>query len=74
MSYGMPTLYAILNNGSPADFFKGSNGIKKGFLLSPIMFILVIEGLSCMISKSNVEGKIKGVKILHLFLLPICCL
>ena len=74
MSYGMPTLDAILINGSAADFFKGSNGIKKGFLLSPIMFILVIEGLSCMISKAKVEGKIKAGNLFHLFLLPICCL
>ena len=39
MSCGMSTLYAMLINGSPAEFFKGSIGIKKGFFLSPIMFV-----------------------------------
>ena len=61
--------FAILVNGSPSCFFTASRGIRQGFPLSPLLFILVIEGLSLLIEDAKSNGKIKGIKILsHLSL------
>ena len=38
--------FAVLINGSPTYFFKSSRGLRQGLLLSPLIFLLVIEGIS----------------------------
>ena len=50
-------------NGSPSSFFQASRGIRQGCPLSPLLFILVIEGLSLLIEDAKRSGKVKGVKI-----------
>ena len=61
--------FAVLVNGSPSSFFTASRGIRQGCPLSPLLFILVIEGLSLLIEDAKRNGKIKGIKISsHLFL------
>ena len=57
------THFAILINVTPTGFFQTSIGIIQGFSLSPLLFLLVIEGLSRLISASKDEGKIKGIKL-----------
>ena len=41
--------FFILINGSPSDFFGSSRGIWQGDPLSPLLFDIVMEGLSCML-------------------------
>ena len=41
--------FAVLINGTPSNFFPASRGIRQGCPLSPLLFILVIEGLSLLI-------------------------
>ena len=61
--------FAVLVNGNPSSFFTTSRGIWQGCPLSPLLFILVIEGLSLLIEDAKRNGKIKGIKISsHLFL------
>ena len=41
--------FFILINGSPSDFFGSSRGIRQGDPLSPLLFDIVMEGLSRML-------------------------
>eukprot|EP00253_Pinus_taeda_P030057 PITA_30057 len=55
--------YAILINGAASSFFKGQQGLRQGCPLSPLLFLLVAEGLSQLIHKARREGKIKGIEV-----------
>jgi hypothetical protein len=60
------TTYAILINGEPTDFFNSGRGLRQGCLLSPLLFLLVMEGLSLAIKKSQEEGLVTGIKVTRL--------
>jgi hypothetical protein len=55
--------FSVLINGNPTNFFKGSRGIRQGFPLSPLLFLLVIEGLSILIKNAKRDGKLSGIKL-----------
>jgi len=55
--------YAILINGSPSRLFNALKGLRQGCPLSPFAFLLVVEGLSKLISNVRTKGDTKGVKI-----------
>jgi hypothetical protein len=44
-------------------FFKSGRGIRQGFPLSPLLFILVMEGLSLLLKDNESEGKLYGIKV-----------
>lgn len=44
-----PSCFPILINGMPIGFFKSSHGLQQGDLLSPLLFVFVIEAFSMMI-------------------------
>ena len=48
--------FVVLINGTPSTFFPVSKGIRQGCPLSPLLFILVIEGLSLLISQAHSAG------------------
>lgn len=58
--------FSILINGHPSPVLKGSRGLRQGFLLSPLLFLLVIEGLSLLIHLEKGEGNIQGVRVASL--------
>lgn len=56
------TKFSILVNGSPANPFSPSQGIRQGDPLSPFLFVILMEGLSRLICRAKEEGKIKGLQ------------
>eukprot|EP00253_Pinus_taeda_P028927 PITA_28927 len=55
--------FAILINGAASPFFKGYRGLRQGCPLSPLLFLLVAEGLSQLIRLAKREGTVKGLEI-----------
>ena len=49
--------FCYLVSGTPSRFFTTSRGIRHGCPLSPLLFILLIEGLSLLIRDAKAKGK-----------------
>jgi hypothetical protein len=64
----------FLINDIPSGFFRSSIGLRKGFPLSPLFFLIIVEGFSGILMNPIEEGKIEGiliangVRITHFFL------
>jgi hypothetical protein len=58
--------FAVLINGEATRFFKSKRGLRQGCPLSPYLFILIMEGLSLLLSKSISEHHITGIKVSNL--------
>ena len=52
--------FSILINGSPSDFFGSSRGLRQGDPLSPFLFDIVMEALSCMLVAATTAGQFLG--------------
>jgi hypothetical protein len=63
MAYITSPTIAVLINGEATDFFKNGRGLRQGFPLSPLLFILIMEGLSLLLKSAQEEGKISGIKV-----------
>ena len=55
--------YNIPVNGTPTEKFKPNCGIRQGDPLSPYIFIICTNILSCMLQKLEDSGTLKGVAI-----------
>ena len=42
--------FSVLVSGTPTSFFSSSRGLRQGDLLSPLLFVYVIEALGRMLS------------------------
>jgi hypothetical protein len=58
--------FRVLINGEATRFFKSERGLRQGCPLSPYLFILIMEGLSLLLSKSFSEHCITGIKVSNL--------
>ncbi|XP_076926299.1 putative mitochondrial protein AtMg01250 [Bidens hawaiensis] len=56
---------SVLVNGSPAFEFQCSKSIRQCDPLSPFLFLVVTEALSCMMKKAGELGTIDGIRIPH---------
>ena len=52
-----------LHNGRPTNFFKASRGLCQGCLLSPFLYILMVESLSHKLIVEKEVGYLLGIKI-----------
>ena len=57
------TSFSILLNGAPSRLFTPSRGLRQGDLLSPSLFVLMMEGLGRVIKMANAERRIQGIKL-----------
>jgi len=55
--------FAVLINGAASPFFNSQRGLRQGCPLSPLLFLLVAEGLSRLIHKARRVGKVKGIEV-----------
>jgi hypothetical protein len=54
---------SVLVNGSPTGEINIQRGLKQGDPLAPFLFLLVVEGLSGVMSKAEELGLFKGVSV-----------
>jgi len=52
--------FSVLVNGTPSGFFNSSRGLRQGDLLSPFLFVVVMEALSRMLSVALDQGNLIG--------------
>lgn len=55
--------YLVLVNKYPSYFFKARRGLRQGCSFSPLLFILVMDGLSDKINFPRSMGLFKGIKM-----------
>lgn len=55
--------FVVLVNGLSEGFFKSSRGLRQGDPLCPLLFILVSEALSLLISRAVECGFLEGCRV-----------
>jgi hypothetical protein len=55
--------FYILINGASSSFFRLERGLKQWFPLSPLRFLLIVEGLSRLLKEATINDSFKGVNI-----------
>lgn len=57
------TSFAVLINGTASPFFKAERGLRQGCPLSPLVFLLVAEGLNRYIIEAVQRGELQDLKL-----------
>eukprot|EP00253_Pinus_taeda_P025399 PITA_25399 len=55
--------YSVLLNGEATTFFTAERGLRQGCPLSPLLFLLIMEGLSRVLSSARDRHLLTGIKI-----------
>jgi len=53
-SFYTSNLVRVAWNGVLSDYFLATNGVKQGGVLSPVIFLLYVDGLLVTLAKANV--------------------
>jgi hypothetical protein len=54
--------YAVRINGDLTDPVVPTRGIRQGDPISPYLFLLCTEGLSCLLQKREAQGELQGLR------------
>ena len=54
--------FVVSVNGSPANFFGNSRGLRQGGLLSPLLFLVIMEVFSRMVKRMERAGLLNGFR------------
>ena len=57
------TNFSILVNGTSLGFFQNSRGLRQGGPLSPYLFVIVMEALSCILRRAVSGGFLSACKV-----------
>lgn len=55
--------YTVHFNSVETDIFSPTRGLRQGDPLSPYLFLIVAEGLSCMLRGAEERGELEGIKV-----------
>ena len=55
--------FSVLFNGERLESFRPSRGIHQGDTISPYLFLLAVEGLSCLLKSRIQSSTLKGIKV-----------
>lgn len=55
--------YSVRFNSMETESFSPTRGIRQGDPSSPYLFLIVAEGLSCLIQKAEESGELEGIKV-----------
>ena len=55
--------FSVLFNGEKLEEFKPSHGIRQGDPISPYLFLLAAEGLSCLLNHQSQSSVLSGIKV-----------
>ena len=55
--------FSVVFNGAKQEDFSPSRGLRQGDPISPYLFLLVAEGLSCLLKSAAPNENIRGIKV-----------
>ena len=55
--------FSVIINGSPVGFFQSSRGLRLGDPLSPYLFVIGMEVLSCLINRAVDGNYLSGIRV-----------
>ena len=55
--------FSVLFNGSKLEEFLPSRGIRQGDPISPYLFMIAAEGLSCLLKNTNESSHLSGIRV-----------
>lgn len=61
-SVSSSSIVVLINKAAPS-FFSPERGLCQGWTLSPLLFLLVADGISLMIHDEKRQGNLKGIEV-----------
>ena len=55
--------FSVLFNGEKLESFHPSRGLRQGDPISPYLFLIAEEGLSCLLKSSSQSSLLAGIKV-----------
>jgi hypothetical protein len=55
--------FSVLFNGERLESFPPTRGIRQGDPISPYLFLLAAEGISCLLNSRIQSSSLKGIKV-----------